>query len=188
MILHLMWLGFRSFNNSSNWAVVIFFISFADFDIFMLKFISQIKTWKIYSRAPKDFGGSFTSKLSKETKVSEKPSLNSWRNKLRVKFIYHHPKIIRPIYDVYTKYKVHQADLWFLPYDTIGNKNISLHWLLLMLSIDIKKPNHWLLKTAKKSLILRKCTVDNCNIQSYYKLTHGENSWVPYCIWWRNTA
>ena len=79
---------------------------------------------KIYY-SPKGFwkGHSAIKKLAKEAKVSEKQAFE-FLKKQAVWQIYlpARKKIIRPRFDVSAKGEVHQADLFFLPHDTVGKK------------------------------------------------------------------
>ena len=79
---------------------------------------------KIYY-SPKGFwkGLPAVEKLSKEAKVSKKQALECLK-KQAVWQIYLPPpkKIIRPRFDASTKNEIHQADLLFLPHDTVNRK------------------------------------------------------------------
>ena len=79
---------------------------------------------KIYY-SPKGFwkGLPAVEKLSKEAKVSKTQSLE-FLKKQAVWQIYLPPpkKIIRPRFDASTKNEIHQADLLFLPHDTVSRK------------------------------------------------------------------
>ena len=79
---------------------------------------------KIYY-SPKGFwkGLPAVEKLSKEAKVSKKQALE-FLKKQAVWQIYLPPpkKIIRPRFDASTKNEIHQADLLFLPHDSVNRK------------------------------------------------------------------
>ena len=79
---------------------------------------------KIYY-SPKGFwkGLPAVEKLSKEAKVSKKKALE-FLKKQAVWQIYLPPpkKIIRPRFDASTKNEIHQADLLFLPHDSVNRK------------------------------------------------------------------
>ena len=79
---------------------------------------------KIYY-SPKGFwkGLPAVEKLSKEAKVSKKQALE-FLKKQAVWQIYLPPpkKIIRPRFDASTKNEINQADLLFLPHDTVNRK------------------------------------------------------------------
>ena len=79
---------------------------------------------KIYY-SPKGFwkGPSAVSKLAKEAKVSQKQALEFLKMQAIWQIYLPAPKkIIRPKFDVSAENEVHQADLLFLPHDTIGRK------------------------------------------------------------------
>ena len=79
---------------------------------------------KIYY-SPKGFwkGHSAVSKLAKEAKVSQKQALEFLKKQAVWQIYLPAPKkIIRPKFDVSAENEVHQADLLFLPHDTIGRK------------------------------------------------------------------
>ena len=76
---------------------------------------------KIYY-SPKGFwrGRTAIKKLAKETKVSEKQALEFLKKQAVWQIYLPAPKKrIRPRFDVSAKDEVHQADLLFLPHDTI---------------------------------------------------------------------
>ena len=76
---------------------------------------------KVYY-SPKGFwrGHSAIKKLSKEAKVSEKQALEFLKKQAIWQIYLPAPKrIIRPRFDVSAENEVHQADLLFLPYDTV---------------------------------------------------------------------
>lgn len=79
---------------------------------------------KIYY-SPKGYwkGVSAIEKLAKEAKVSQKEA-REWLKKQAIWQIYlpAPKKIVRPKFDVSAPNEVHQADLLFLPYDTVGKK------------------------------------------------------------------
>ena len=103
---------------------------------------------KIYY-SPKGFwkGLPAVEKLSKEAKVSKKQALE-FLKKQAVWQIYLPPpkKIIRPRFDASTKNEIHQADLLFLPHDSVNRKTYKS----LILKADTKRRSHWLRKTAQK--------------------------------------
>ena len=79
---------------------------------------------KIYY-SPKGFwkGHSAIKKLAKEAKVSEKQAFEFLKKQAVWQIYLPAPKkIIRPRFDVSAKDEVHQADLLFLPHDTVGKK------------------------------------------------------------------
>ena len=79
---------------------------------------------KIYY-SPKGFwrGRTAIKKLTKEAKVTEKQALEFLKKQAVWQIYLTAPKkIIRPGFDVCTKNAVHQADLLFLPHDTVGRK------------------------------------------------------------------
>lgn len=79
---------------------------------------------KIYY-SPKGFwkGQSAIKRLAKAAKVSEKQAFEFLKKQAIWQIYLPAPKkIIRPRFDVSAKDEVHQADLLFLPYDTIGRK------------------------------------------------------------------
>ena len=79
---------------------------------------------KIYY-SPKGFwrGQTAIKKLAKEAKVSEKQAFEFLKKQAVWQIYLPAPKkIIRPRFDVSAKDEVHQADLLFLPHDTVGNK------------------------------------------------------------------
>lgn len=79
---------------------------------------------KIYY-SPKGFwkGHSAVGKLAKEAKVSQKQALEFLKKQAVWQIYLPAPKrIIRPKFDVSAENEVHQADLLFLPHDTIGRK------------------------------------------------------------------
>ena len=97
---------------------------------------------KIYY-SPKEFwkGHTAIKKLSKEAKVSEKQAFEFLR-KQAIWQIYlpAHQKIIRPRFDVSAKDEVHQADLLFLPYDTIkvGRTNKTYKYTLSLVDVGTR--------------------------------------------------
>ena len=80
---------------------------------------------KIYY-SPKGFwrGQTVTKTLAKEAKVSEKQALEFLKKQAVWQIYLPAPKkIIRPRFDVSAKDEIHQADLLFLPHDTVGRVN-----------------------------------------------------------------
>ena len=94
---------------------------------------------KIYY-SPKGFwkGLPAVEKLSKEAKVSKKQALE-FLKKQAVWQIYLPPpkKIIRPRFDVSTENEVHQADLLFLPYDTVKVGRINNTYKYALTLVDL---------------------------------------------------
>jgi hypothetical protein len=80
--------------------------------------------YKIYY-SPRGFwkGLSAVEKLAKSAKVSKKQSLEFLKKQAIWQIYLPAPKkIVRPRFDVSTKNEVHQADLLFLPHDTVSRK------------------------------------------------------------------
>ena len=94
---------------------------------------------KIYY-SPKGFwkGLPAVEKLSKEAKVSKKQALEFFK-KQAVWQIYLPPpkKIIRPRFDVSAENEVHQADLLFLPYDTVKVGRINKTYKYALTLVDL---------------------------------------------------
>ena len=94
---------------------------------------------KIYY-SPKGFwkGLPAVEKLSKEAKVSKKQALEFLKRQA-VWQIYLPPpkKIIRPRFDVSAENKVHQADLLFLPYDTVMVGRINKTYKYALTLVDL---------------------------------------------------
>ena len=90
--------------------------------------------------SPKGFwkGLPAVEKLSKEAKVSKKQALE-FLKKQAVWQIYLPPpkKIIRPRFDVSTENEVHQADLLFLPYDTVKVGRINKTYKYALTLVDL---------------------------------------------------
>ena len=83
-----------------------------------------IKMEKIYY-SPKGFwkGKTAVSKLAKEAKVSNEKALEFLKKQAIWQIYLPAPKKIkRPKFDVSANNEVHQADLLFLPFDTVRNK------------------------------------------------------------------
>ena len=84
---------------------------------------------KIYY-SPKGFwkGHSAIKKLAKEAKVSDKQALEFLKKQAIWQIYLPAPKkIIRPRFDVSAKNEVHQADLLFLPHDTVKLVELTKH-------------------------------------------------------------
>ena len=97
---------------------------------------------KIYC-SPKGFwkGHTAIKKLSKEAKVSEKQAFEFLRKQAIWQIYLPAPKkIIRPRFDVIAKDEVHQADLLFLPYDTIkvGRTNKTYKYTLSLVDVGTR--------------------------------------------------
>ena len=94
---------------------------------------------KIYC-SPKGFwkGLPAVEKLSKEAKVSKKQALEFLKRQA-VWQIYLPPpkKIIRPRFDVSAENEVHQADLLFLPYDTVKVGRINKTYKYALTLVDL---------------------------------------------------
>ena len=96
---------------------------------------------KIYY-SPKGFwkGLPAVEKLSKEAKVSKKKSRHlNFLKKQEVWQIYLPPpkKIVRPRFDVSAVNEVHQADLLFLPYDTVKVGRINKTYKYALTLVDL---------------------------------------------------
>ena len=94
---------------------------------------------KIYY-IPKGFwkGHTTIKKLSEEAKVSEKQAFEFLRKQaIWQLYLPALKKIIRPRFDVSAKDEVHQADLLFLPYDTIkaGRTNKTYKYTLSLVDV-----------------------------------------------------
>ena len=94
---------------------------------------------KIYY-SPKGFwrGNSATKKLSKEAEVSEKQALEFLKKQAIWQIYLPAPKkIIRPRFDVSAENEVHQADLLFLPYDTVKVGRINKTYKYALTLVDL---------------------------------------------------
>lgn len=97
---------------------------------------------KIYY-SPKGFwrGHSAIKRLSKEAKVSEKQALEFLKKQAIWQIYLPAPKkIIRPRFDVSAKDEVHQADLLFLPHDTVkvGRTNKTYKYALTVVDLGTR--------------------------------------------------
>lgn len=97
---------------------------------------------KIYY-SPKGFwrGKSAVKKLAKEAKVSEKQALEFLKKQAVWQIYLPAPKkIIRPRFDVSAKNEVHQADLLFLPHDTVkvGRVNKTYKYALTLVDVGTR--------------------------------------------------
>ena len=94
---------------------------------------------KVYY-SPKGFwnGHSAIKKLSKEAKVSEKQALEFLKKQAIWQIYLPAPKrIIRPRFDVSAENEVHQADLLFLPYDTVKVGRINKTYKYALTVVDL---------------------------------------------------
>ena len=118
---------------------------------------------KIYY-SPKGFwkGHSAIKKLSKEARVSEKQAFDFLKKQAVWQIYLPAPKTItRPRFDVSTKNEVRQADLLFLPHDTVGRKTFKYALTLVDVASRYKEAEPLTSKEVKKLLkLLRKYTVD----------------------------
>ena len=95
---------------------------------------------KIYY-SPKGFwrGHSAIKKLSREAKVSEKQALEFLKKQAIWQIYLPAPKrIIRPRFDVSAENEVHQADLLFLPYDTVKVGRINKTYKYALTVVDLR--------------------------------------------------
>ena len=97
---------------------------------------------KIYY-SPKGFwrGRTAIKKLAKEAKVSEKQALEFIKKQTVWQIYLPAPKkIIRPRFDVSAKDEVHQADLLFLPHDTVkvGRVNKTYRYVLTLVDVGTR--------------------------------------------------
>ena len=77
-------------------------------------------------------------KLAKEAKVSEKQALEFLKKQAVWQIYLPAPKkIIRPRFDVSAKDKVHQADLLFLPHDTVKAGRVNKTYRYALTLIDV---------------------------------------------------
>jgi len=94
---------------------------------------------KIYY-SPKGFwrGLSAVKKLAKATGKSEKQALEFVKKQAVWQIYLPAPKkIVRPKFDVSTKNEVHQADLLFLPHDTVGSERQKKTYKYALTVVDI---------------------------------------------------
>ena len=107
---------------------------------------------KIYY-SPKGFwkGHSAIKKLSKEAKVSEKQAFDFLKKQAVWQIYLPAPKTItRPRFDVSTKNIVHQADLLFLPHDTVGRKTFKYALTLVDVASRYKEAEPLTSKDSKE--------------------------------------
>ena len=107
---------------------------------------------KIYY-SPKGFwkGHSAIKKLSKEAKVSEKQAFDFLKKQAVWQIYLPAPKTItRPRFDVSTKNRVHQADLLFLPHDTVGRKTFKYALTLVDVASRYKEAEPLTSKDSKE--------------------------------------
>ena len=94
---------------------------------------------KIYY-SPKGFwrGQTAIKRLAKEAKVSEKQALEFLKKQAIWQIYLPAPKkIIRPRFDVSAKNEVHQADLLFLPYDTVKVGRVNKTYKYALTVVDL---------------------------------------------------
>ena len=91
--------------------------------------------------SPKGFwrGQTAIKKLAKEAKVSEKQAFEFLKKQDVWQIYLPAPKkIIRPRFDVSAKDEVHQADLLFIPHDTVGRVNKTYRYALTLVDVGTR--------------------------------------------------
>ncbi len=99
---------------------------------------------KIYY-GPKGFWKGLTAvkKLAKAAKVSDKEALEFLKKQAVWQIYLPAPKkIIRPRFDFSKKNEVHQADLLFLPHDTVGRKTYKYALTVVDIASRFMRLNH----------------------------------------------